>query len=112
MILGAYVRVEIEGKELSDIVLVDRQFLRDGKRVWVMTPDGKLDMRAVEIVWGDSECVCVAAGLEDGDLLITSNLAAPVQGMSVRDARAEPQGLPGRPAGTPPETRMEDISDE
>jgi len=103
LILDSYVRVEIDGQALDGVVRVPRTALRDGRRVWVMTGDRTLDVRDVTIAWSGNEHVCVSEGLADGDLLITSNLGAPVQGMALRTAQDadEPsaQALSGRPSG-------------
>jgi len=95
LILGAYVRVEIEGRELPDVVRVPRTALRDGKEVWVMRRDRTLDIRRVEIVWGGNEHVCVSGALGEGDLLIVSDLPTAVAGMALRTAKTadtQPEG--------------------
>lgn len=88
LILGAYVRVEIAGKRLRNVVLIPRVALRDGCRVWIMLPDGTLDVREVNIVRRTEGSVCVSDNLREGELLITSNLPAPVPGMALRKAGA------------------------
>ena len=35
LLLGEYVRVEIEGPELRDVIVVPRNAIREGTRVWV-----------------------------------------------------------------------------
>lgn len=99
LVLDAYVRVEIKGRTLPDVVKVPRGALRDGSRIWVMTPDGALDIRPVDVLWSGNDDVYVSDGLKDGELMITSDLAAPVQGMALRrhksadgDATAEAPG--------------------
>jgi len=86
LVLGAYVRVEIDGHDLTDVIRVPRTALRDGDRVWVMKEDDTLDIRGVEIAWSGNDHVYISEGLADGDLLVTSDLAAPVQGMELRTA--------------------------
>jgi RND family efflux transporter MFP subunit len=84
MILRTYVRVEIEGSELSDVFSIPRTAFRDGGRVWILQPDNTLDIRKVEIAWSDKDTVYVTNNLQDGDFLITSDLTTPVQGMALR----------------------------
>ncbi|MCD6365836.1 MAG: efflux RND transporter periplasmic adaptor subunit [Planctomycetes bacterium] len=84
MLLDSYVRVEIEGRNLEDTVRIDRAALHDGNCVWVMQPGNTLDIRNVDIAWSGNEHVYVSDGLDEGDMLITSDIAAPVQGMSLR----------------------------
>ena len=84
MILGSYLRVEIAGNELADIVRVPRASLRDKDRVWIMKPDNTLDVRDVDVVWSDNDSVYVTNSLKNGEMIITSDLPAPVNGMGVR----------------------------
>ena len=86
LLLGSYVRVEINGRSLPNVVRVPRTALRDGKCVWIMKPDHTLEIRSVHVEWNGDEYVLVSDGLLDGELLITSDLAAPVEGVSLRTA--------------------------
>jgi RND family efflux transporter MFP subunit len=82
IMLGEYVRLDIEGRTLDNVVALPRAALREGDTVWVVN-NAALDIRPVEVAWRDTETVLVSSGLSDGDLVVTSELAAPVQGMSV-----------------------------
>ena len=86
LILDLYTRVEIDGRELANVVEVPRTALRDGRSVWLMKPDGTLAIRDVRIIWSGNEHVYVTGGLADGDCLVTSDLGAPVEGMALRTA--------------------------
>jgi len=88
LILDSYARVEIQGRDLSDVVRIPRTALRDGNCVWVMQPDGTLDIRNVKIAWSGNTDVCICEGLSAGDALIVSDLAVPVAGMALRAAEA------------------------
>ena len=83
LLIGEYVRVEIEGSELDDVVRISRSALRDGENVWIINDDGALDIRHVEVVWRDTDTVLVRDGLRNGERIVTSALAAPVKGMKV-----------------------------
>jgi len=84
LILGEYVRVEIEGEELHDVFGIPRTALRNDREIWIADVDGKLSIRPVEILWRDENEVLVRDGLQASDQLIVSNLAVPVDGMAVR----------------------------
>lgn len=84
LILGEYVRVEIEGEELHEVFQIPRTALRNDREIWITDGEGKLAILPVEIVWRDEMQVLVRDGLQSGDLLIVSNLAVPVDGMAVR----------------------------
>ena len=93
LLLDSYVRVEIEGQKLSGVISVPRTALRDGKNVWVMQPDKTLGISKVKTVWSGNDQVFVTDGIDDGDLLITSDLAAPVAQMALRRADAADQDV-------------------
>ncbi len=80
---GAFVEVAIAGKTLSDAVAVPREAIQGPDRIWLIE-DGKLAIRSLEIVRRDEEYAYVTSGLSGGDLIITSALDAPVEGMAVR----------------------------
>jgi RND family efflux transporter MFP subunit len=87
LLIGAFVRAEIKGRELQNVVTLERSWLRDGDKVWVMDSDAKLAMRHPEMVYQGVNQVFVRDGLEPGDRVITSELAVAVEGMPLRLAR-------------------------
>lgn len=84
LILGSYVRVEITAATLDSVVRINRTALRDGKKVWVMTPKKTLEIRDVEILWASDDHVCLSSGLRPGEQLIVSDLGTPVVGLELR----------------------------
>ncbi len=86
LLIGEYVRIEIEGRQLQDVYRIPRTALRDDANLWVVSSDGKLDIRKVETIWRDTRTVLLRDGLEPGDRLIISDLASPIQGMPVQVA--------------------------
>jgi RND family efflux transporter MFP subunit len=107
LILGSYVRVDIDGIEVPAIIKLPRTALREGDQVWVMQPDGALDIRTVSIVWSGNDHVYISTGLNDGDLLITSNLAAPVRGMALRTDDLTPASEPAQKQNKSPSQSTE-----
>lgn len=93
LLIGEYVRMDIQGTEVTDVFRIPRSALRDNDHVWLADPDGTLSIRKVSPVWRDVETVLVSDGLAEGDRLIVSELPAPVEGMPVRvDALEDRQG--------------------
>ncbi len=88
LLLGEYVRLEIEGIEISDVFEIPRSALRDGSRIWVVNADLRLEIRLVEPVWSDEKSIFLDQGLADGEQLIVSDLAVPVAGMALRIERS------------------------
>jgi RND family efflux transporter MFP subunit len=84
LLIGQYVRLEIQGRDLDDVFRIPRAALRDNTKVWICGDDGRLDIRGVDIVWRDTHAVLVTDGLKEGERLIVSDLTAPVDGMDVR----------------------------
>lgn len=83
LILGTFVRAEIDGRALEDVIRIDRKLLRRNNTVWVME-DRKLAIRDVEIAYQNEEYAFVRAGLESGDQVITNDLASVVRGARLR----------------------------
>ena len=84
LLIGSYVRAEIQGREIPDVIVLPREYLRDGEFVWVMNEQGAMEIRRVEIVYRGREAVYVTSGLSDGDRVVSSDLSAPVEGMPLR----------------------------
>ena len=87
LFLDSYVRVEIEGRALSNVVKIPRSALHSGKNVWIMKPNNTLEIRPVQVIRSDEEHVIISKGLREGELLITSDLAAPVEGMLLQASK-------------------------
>jgi RND family efflux transporter MFP subunit len=95
LLIGEYVRVEIEGSPLSQVFRIPRVALRENDTVWVVGEDSTLDIRPVTTIWRDTQTVFLDQGLDPGDRVIVSDLAAPVEGMKIQmegAERAEPAG--------------------
>ena len=82
ILLGEYVRVEIEGRVLHDVIRLPRAALRDNDTVWTVQ-NATLSIRPVTVAWRDTHSVLVAEGLSSGDTVVTSELATPIDGMPV-----------------------------
>jgi RND family efflux transporter MFP subunit len=84
LLIGSYVRVEIEGQEIESAAAVNRSLLRDGDRVWVMNRDDRLEIRPVTVAFRSRDHVLVTGGIQASDRLVVTDLAAPVEGMPLR----------------------------
>ncbi len=99
LLIGEYVRVEIDGLELKNVYRIPRAALRNDSAVWLVGQDNKLDIRNVDTVWREEDAVVVKDGLKAGDRLIVSELAAPVAGMELQIATANFSEEDDKPAG-------------
>ncbi len=84
LLIGSYVRVSIEGIQLSDVYRIKREYLRDGNSVWIMNAENKLEVRPVEVIFRGDDVIYVKNGLQEGESLIITDLSAPVEGMDLR----------------------------
>ena len=86
LLIGEYVRIEIEGRGLQNVYRIPRTALRDNSMIWVATRDSKLEIRHVETIWRDAETVLLREGLAPDEQIIISDLPAPIAGMPVQVA--------------------------
>lgn len=90
LLLGSYVRAEIEGIGIMSGVGIDREHLHDGRNVWLMDDNGLLDIRTVTVRFRNREQVVVSEGIADGERIVTSALASPIAGIPLRLAGDSP----------------------
>ena len=88
LLLGSYVHVAIDGRELANVVTLPRRALQPGDRVYVLSNDDTLEIRTVKVLWSTADSVLVRSGLRTGDRVVISPLAAPVGGMKLRPGEA------------------------
>ncbi|MBD3317453.1 MAG: efflux RND transporter periplasmic adaptor subunit [Chitinivibrionales bacterium] len=84
LLVDAYVQVFIRGPKRGDLYEIPRLALRNGNQLFVVGPDTTLSIIEPAIVWRNEDSVYVSRGLSPGDLVITSPLASPVEGMKIR----------------------------
>ena len=91
LLLGDYVRVELQGKSIENALRVPLTWIRDGNVIW-LKQDGKLVFQPVELAYEDREYAYISSGLSQGDEIVTSDISVPVEGMKIRtvnEARSE-----------------------
>jgi membrane fusion protein, multidrug efflux system len=86
---GLFVTVDIKGRRLSDAAIIPRSALHEGHVVWVVTKDGRLSFREVDVGRIQGERVLVRSGLKDGERLVITSLKAVTEGMVIRDVSGE-----------------------
>jgi multidrug efflux pump subunit AcrA (membrane-fusion protein) len=84
LLIGEYVRVEIEGRKLDNVFQVPRTAVRDNSSIWIVGENQTLEIRSVHPVWRDADIVLLQDGLKSGERLIVSDLAAAVEAMALR----------------------------
>jgi RND family efflux transporter MFP subunit len=87
LLIGEYLRLEIQGRRLDNVYRIPRTALRENSRIWVASSEDMLKIREVNVLWRDAQTVLFRDGLQPGDRLIVSELPTPVDGMTVQIAR-------------------------
>lgn len=93
LLLGAYVQVTLEGRQLEGVVELPRLALREGDRVYLASADDKLAVRTVQVVRRRRHTVLVSSGIESGDRVILSVMPSAVEGMELRVTEKERDGV-------------------
>ena len=84
--VGLYVDAEILGRVARQVAVVPRSALRGENQVLVVSDEDRLHFRTVEILRTTHDEVIVSSGLEAGERICLSQLAAVTEGMRVRTA--------------------------
>ena len=79
--VGTFVNANIEGRELSDVVVLPRYILRAGGYVWVVDESMHLRNRKVTSLRTGGDQIYISAGLADGDLVSLTSLDASFAGV-------------------------------
>lgn len=88
---GTYLTAEILGRTLHDSVKIPREVIRDNK-VPILV-NGQLSYKAISIARHLNDETIVDRGLNEGDAIIVSPLAYPIEGMSVKPLDLPPETL-------------------
>lgn len=84
LLLGSYVRAEIEGKTIPSGIGINRENLREGKYIWLMTDEGLLDIQEVSVIFRNRDQVIIQTSIKEGERIVTSSLSSPVAGIPLR----------------------------
>lgn len=86
LFLDSYVRVEIPGPTLQNVFVLPRKALHEISEVFIMNKENRLESRHVTIAYSYPDKVIITDGIQEGDKVITSPIATPIEGMLLRDA--------------------------
>lgn len=105
VLLGEYVRVEIQGRTIEDVFVVPRYAVRENRELWLLDDDDKLHIQNASVIWKDTDNA-VLTDVAPGSRLIVSDLAAPVEGRELQLVGApaqvqEADGTTSGPVGEP-----------
>jgi len=83
LILDSLIETHIAGRSIQDVIRLKREYVRDQDTVWVMK-DEKLEIRKTEIEFQDATHAYIRTGLEEGEEVVTTNLATVAEGIGLR----------------------------
>jgi len=84
LLLGSYVRVDIDAGELRNVLVLDRAALREDDHIWIVDRQNRLHIRKVEVRWRKDETVYVNDVLQPGEVVVVSHLRVALPDMEVR----------------------------
>jgi len=84
LIEGMFVEVTFSSQPHQGSVVIPRAALRPDDQVWVVGPQGAMEIRQVQVARAGIEQAVISSGLTPGDRVCTSNLQYVTQGMVVR----------------------------
>jgi RND family efflux transporter MFP subunit len=108
LLLGEYVRTDIQGSVLEQVFSIPRSALRENSTVWLASPSNTLNISTCDILWRDADRVLIKDGLEAGDRLIITDLTTPIPGM---DVTTGVESTPDEEAEESPEVPLPSESD-
>lgn len=83
LMLGSYVEAALQARPLTDVIRLNRDYVRKDEKVWVMQ-NHKLQIREVSIDFRDPEFAYISKGLQESDSVVTTNLSTVVEGADLR----------------------------
>ena len=87
---GMFVDVELTGRKIDKAYLLPRSAIHPGNLVYLAS-NNHLVVRPVEVLRRLNDSVYVGAGLNDGDLVITTPVSAPKEGIKLQVRLTEQQ---------------------
>ena len=87
--LNSYVRIEIEGLPYKKLLKIQRKHVREDNKIWVMNSQKLLSYRTITPIINLEEYLFGKCLLKEGDVIITSNLPAPLPGMALRTKKGD-----------------------
>lgn len=87
--MGSFVRAEISGRYINDVVVLPRFVLRNDNTILVANEDRELEVRDVVVARAEARRVYITDGVADGELVVTTTLDAPIPGtrLVIRDEK-------------------------
>lgn len=82
--IGQYLRANIRGKTLNDVIVIPSRAIYQGSYVYIVDAQQRLLRKDVEIAWQGPEQALIGSGLSAGQQLVVSPLGQVSSGTKVR----------------------------
>jgi len=80
LIMGTFVRAEIQGRRADNVVVLPRSVLRPDETVLIANSERRLEVRPVTVARAEPRNVYISDGITGGELVVTTSLDAPIPG--------------------------------
>ena len=97
--VGLFVKAQIEGDLLRDVIVIPRTLLKENRYVLVIDGQSKLRRRPVDVLWRDTKNIVVREGLSSGELLCMTQVPYAIDGMAVNTEQGKRRNRRGSLAG-------------
>jgi RND family efflux transporter MFP subunit len=84
LLLGSFVQVAIQGKNITDVYKIPRLALKDRNKVFIATENNTLHIQPVSVLWTDTDFVFIDKGLERNTRIVVTNIPTPIEGMDLK----------------------------
>jgi RND family efflux transporter MFP subunit len=91
LLIGEYVSINLIGIKRNNACRIPRTALRQNEWVWLVSPDKTLNIQKIAVDFRDTQDVLISQGINTGDLIIVSEIGAPVQGLQLLLAQEKKQ---------------------
>jgi RND family efflux transporter MFP subunit len=81
--IGTFVRAEITGMRVDDVVVLPRSVLSADNSVLIANAKNQLEIRTVDVIRAEPRRVYIASGIENGERVVTTQLDAPIEGTAL-----------------------------
>lgn len=78
--MGTFVRAEIQGRRVEDVIVMPRAVLRSDNTVLVANEQRQLEVRPVSVARAEPRNVYISGGIDEGEMVITTSIDAPIPG--------------------------------
>ncbi|GAB3289651.1 efflux RND transporter periplasmic adaptor subunit [Parahaliea aestuarii] len=95
--VGLFVEAVISGRQLPGAQVIPAAALRAGNTVYIVSAEGTLDIREVEVLQRNAEQAVISAGLEGGEQVVISAVRNPIQGMAIQGIDGDANAVANHP---------------